>query len=95
MLLTMPASRDLLNRTVVQAGIARDLRRYTEGKMYEATPEIFKIKEAARLAARAYTLEEDSEWIVVFKEYGNTGNIYKPCLRSDLKNAKEEGWTIV
>jgi len=62
--------------------------------MFGATPGLFKNREAAILAAKAFSLEEKTEWVVVKKKPDHHKFTYfRPCEATDVEHAEEEGWT--
>jgi len=61
--------------------------------MFGATPLLFQSPEAAKHVAAGYEVEENEAWLVVYKE--TEGHTYfRPCRRTDLKEAEKEGYQI-
>lgn len=63
--------------------------------MFGVTPGLFKNHEAVALAAKAYTLEEKTTWIVMTKT-SEAGIIYYiPVMTSDITIASQDGWELM
>jgi len=59
------------------------------------TPGKYTNMKAARKVAKAYSMEEDTKWIVVGKRLmvdQGVRTIYKPCRVSDIDQARQDGF---
>jgi len=63
--------------------------------MFGSTPNDYTAVEAARKAAKAYSMEEDTKWVVVGKRIlvdNGIHTIYRPCRVSDIDQARQNGF---
>jgi len=64
--------------------------------MFGVTIGVYKNKEVAAMAAKAYALEEGNQWLVVYwTRYTELDPVFRPCRLTDLDQAKEESWEPV
>lgn len=61
--------------------------------MLDTVPVTFNNKEACEMVVIGFALETNKGWRVVQKSIeGNDSIWYKPCMISDLEEAKTNGW---
>jgi hypothetical protein len=63
--------------------------------MYGSSPGIFRSLKAARMAAEAYTEEENERWIVGVKDAFDNDLYFRPCNQRDIKEALKDGYEFL